>query len=288
MPSNTSSWGQERRLEFIDFRLQWEGSISIDELTSFFNCPKTQATADMRCYVEIAPKNVITDRRRSTFTATPEFTPVFATSNADTYLEKLMSSTGYMSNTAFMGWCPPFATVPTPYRELSTEILVRLKKAMQREQEILVRYQGIRNTSAEERWIAPHALAFDGFRWHVRAFCHKHQEFRDFLIARIVAIADIRPISISARRDHCWHKVAELIIVPHPGLSDAAARIVALDYGMEDGEVILPCRHALLFYLLRHLNLLESSEKDSPERKQILLKNRIEIEAFMSANRAVR
>jgi predicted DNA-binding transcriptional regulator YafY len=36
------------------------------------------------------------------------------------------------------------------------------------------------------RWIEPHACAFDGLRWHVRAFCRKDGVFKDFLLSRII------------------------------------------------------------------------------------------------------
>lgn len=40
-------------------------------------------------------------------------------------------------------------------------------------------------SGASEREIVPFAIATDGLRWHARAFCRKHQDFRDFVISRM-------------------------------------------------------------------------------------------------------
>ena len=34
--TKTSNWSQDKRLEFIDFRLQWTGKINRSDLVDFF------------------------------------------------------------------------------------------------------------------------------------------------------------------------------------------------------------------------------------------------------------
>ena len=46
-----------------------------------------------------------------------------------------------------------------------------------------------------------------------------------------------------------------LVLAPHPELPAAKKRVLELDYGMEDGQVKLPCRQAFLYYTLRRLGL---------------------------------
>src|SRR5690606_40367587 len=66
------------------------------------------------------------------------------------------------------------------------------------------------------RWIAPHAIAFDGFRWHARAYCFTDGCFKDFLLARILGIRDSRPSDIDDSQDANWHTHVTLEIGPHP------------------------------------------------------------------------
>lgn len=51
-------WGIERRLEFIDFRLFWEGRINRSDLTDQFGISTPQASADLARYQEMAPSNL--------------------------------------------------------------------------------------------------------------------------------------------------------------------------------------------------------------------------------------
>ncbi|MFG7159720.1 WYL domain-containing protein [Burkholderia pseudomallei] len=129
------------------------------------------------------------------------------------------------------------------------------------------------------RVITPHALAFDGFRWHVRAYCHIRELFLDFVIARIREIEATEPPARGAEQDSEWNAFVTLEIIANPGLSESKRRVIEMDYGMECGQVNLHCRQALLFYTLRQLRLDEGRDERS-ESQHIQLKNRIEVESF--------
>jgi hypothetical protein len=49
---------------------------------------------------------------------------------------------------------------------------------------------------------------------------------------------------------------------------------------MSDGEVVLECRQAVLFYALRRLGLLEPDTAD-PQAQQIVLRNRSAVMKFL-------
>lgn len=174
---------------------------------------------------------------------------------------------------SFLGWALPTATVPIPRRRVEEEVLASIVKAIRDKQDIFVRYQSITGGAGTGRWLSPHALAHDGYRWHVRAYCHPRNEFRDFLIARTLSVDDVRAGSIGVNSDTAWHSVVQLVLSPHPQLTLAAQQAVIDDYEMENGESTLDCREALLFYLLRQLNLLPSAEPTTPEAQQIVLTN---------------
>ena len=48
-------WGAERRLEFIEFRLYWEGGIRRADITEKFGVSVPQASADIGAYQLTAP-----------------------------------------------------------------------------------------------------------------------------------------------------------------------------------------------------------------------------------------
>lgn len=58
------------------------------------------------------------------------------------------------------------------------------------------------------RWIALHTIAFDGFRWHARAFCLIGACFKDFALSRILDVRDFWECEMSSGDDSdCNSKV---------------------------------------------------------------------------------
>jgi hypothetical protein len=267
-------WGQQRRLEFVDFRLRWEGCINRKALMDFFGISTPQASLDIAKYIELAPENLHYDRTSRMYLAQESFVQIFPTSQPDLYLDRMLANArNEPDSLGFLGWRPPTAAVPIPGRRVDGDVLAKIVGAIREKQDIFVRYQSITSSAETGRWLSPHALAHDGYRWHVRAYCHLRKEFRDFLIARTLRVDDARVGSIDTNSDTAWSNVVQLVLAPHPGLSAAATRVVEEDYGMEKGEAKLECREALLFYLLRQLNLLPRAEASTPEAQQVILTN---------------
>lgn len=275
-------WGQERRLEFIEFRLRWEGQLNRKDLVDFFGISTPQASLDIARYTELAPNNLVYDRSARVYLVGSKFQPVFAIAHPQRYLNELLATACGLAEpqTSFISRQPSLAIVPIPARTLSAETLASLLKAIREQRALRVVYQSMTSPEPTERTISPHALAHDGFRWHVRAFCHVRKHFRDFVIARIISISGEESSSSSPENDQEWHSMVSLVLGPHPGLSEAHRRIIELDYGMEDGEVVLECRQALLFYVLKHLGLDATPNQHRPEAQQIILKNATEIARY--------
>ena len=83
-------WGVEQRLEFIEFRLFWEGGINRSDITGFFGVSVPQASKDLTQYQELAPDNVRYDRSEKRYFATDSFCPRFLKPDADHYLAQLL------------------------------------------------------------------------------------------------------------------------------------------------------------------------------------------------------
>ena len=73
----------------------------------------------------------------------------------------------------------------------------------------------------------------------------------------------------------------DVVLVPHPGLSSAQCQLIEADFLMEQGEMHVECRRALLLYLLFQLNLNDDQAGQKPEVIQLALKNRDEIRALL-------
>ena len=273
-------WNIERRLEFIEFRLYWDGKVNRSDLIDFFNISVPQASADIGRYQEIAPQNITYDRRIKSYLATPNFKPALLQPDAQQYLAQLRSiADGILSKTeTWLGWMPPYEAVPAIARRVDPEKLRRILDVIRTRSAVYVEYQSLSRPNPLWRWLTPHALAFDGFRWHIRAWCHTRQNFQDFVFARILNIGESKPDEIDASQDIAWRRPVTLRIGPHPRLGEAARKAIELDYGMQNGELSITTRVCLSFYLERRLGLDIDPDTVRPERQQIVLLNRDEIE----------
>jgi hypothetical protein len=274
-------WNVERRLEFIDFRLYWDGHINRGDLVDFFGISVPQASADLSQYQAAAQSNVTYDTSLKSYVATSDFQPVFFEPSADQYLSKLrLLASGFLSVQEVPIVEPPtYSAVPILRRSLSSQTLRRFLEAIRSRSQLHVEYQSVSNEAPVWRWIAPHALGFDGFRWHARAWCPIHGAFRDFVMARVLKTGAAKPASIQPEQDLGWQREVTLKVAPHPALSAAMRRTIELDFGMKGGFVGIKTRVCLSFYLERNLGVDEEHAKLSPERQQVVLVNREEVEA---------
>lgn len=278
------SWGLESRLQFIDFRLRWERRINRTDITEHFGISVPQASLDIAKYTELAPTNLTYDRSSKTYTATSDFQPLYQRSSAQRYLAELLATKmGVVEPAAsFIGCAPEIDWAPSPWRTINEQTVEAVIRAIRQRESIIVSYQSMTSLDESIRLLSPHALGNDGFRWHVRAYCHKRQRFSDFVLARILRIEGFEPSHVDSSKDTHWHTQLMLELAPHPDLPEAKKRVLELDYGMEAGQVTLPCRQAFLYYTLRRLGL-HTEEAPDPLAQQITLKNRDEIQPYIDA-----
>jgi hypothetical protein len=277
-------WSVEQRLEFIDFRLYWEGRVNRSDLIDFFGVSVPQASADLTKYQEEATGNAVYDKTLKTYVAGPKFRPRFFEPSADQYLAQLrLIQSGLLSpEEAWAVPMPSYSIVPLIRRMLNPVTLRRVLNAIRTGEAVHVTYQSMSAPEPKQRWLAPHALGFDGARWHARAWCFKREAFRDFVLSRIVAIDDARPSDIAPEKDTGWQREVTLKIGPHPALKDGKRRAVELDFGMSGGAFEVTTRVCLAYYCMRQLGLDRKADEVKPERQQIVLVNRDEVEAAMA------
>lgn len=269
-------WGVEQKLQFIEFRLFWEGHVNRSDLIDQFGVSPNQASGDLNRYLALAPDNMVYDKSGKTYVRSSRFSPLFLKPDATGYLSQVRSvAEGIVEKEdAWIGNLPTFDGTPAPARGIDPVILRALVIAARRRESIEIHYQSMTSPDPEWRWVAPHALAFDGFRWHARSFCEKSGSYRDFVISRVIETRQTRPADQSPLADAAWQETIILEIGPHPDLSLNQKRVIQLDYGMEDGRAVISVRRALLYYALRRLGLDTDPSARAPQDQQIILLNK--------------
>jgi hypothetical protein len=287
-PNTSPRWGQVRRLAFIDLRLQYDGKINRTDSTTFFDVSSPQASADLRLYDAMAKGNMAYDASAKAYVALSGFTPQFGQASATSYLYELyhLASGVIAREDSFVGFIPPTGIVATPARKISSTEVATWVQAIRDKRAVAVEYQSMEQATPAALTLSAHAAGFDGLRWHIRAWCHKRHAFRDFAIGRLVVIDDdVTAPKIDPHQDVGWETKVNLLLVPHPSLTPSQREVVIRDYNMVDGELVFPCRQAMLFYTLRHLNLLSLIPEADPARQHVVVANPEQVREWLKQDR---
>ena len=270
---NELRWGVEQRLEFIEFRLFWEGNVNRIDVMQQFGVSVNQASSDLNRYIALAPDNMVYDKSARTYVRDNNFACHFREPDAAHYLTqlRLVSDNVMYKDDCWIPDLPPYDSAPTPVRGVDPVTLRSVVGAIRRSEAIEVKYQSLSNPEPSWRWIAPHAIGFDGFRWHTRAFCGTDQIFKDFLLSRILQTRGVEASAITDAADADWQEHVTLEIGPHPELSENQKKVIALDYGMRSGKAQIKVRRALLYYALKRLGLDTDPGARKPQDQQIVL-----------------
>ncbi len=165
-----------------------------------------------------------------------------------------------------------------PRRQVDPAILRALVQAARQGQKIDLGYVSLNSPAEESRIITPHTLVCTPLRWHVRAYCEKNRDYRDFVLSRFRGIHGIEGSSDNLKDgDQRWQQRVDIILTPDPRLTPYQRAIVEHDYGMAQGQRLLQVRSALLPYAIQLLNLDLYKIEAKPEAQQIVVANLDEV-----------
>ena len=277
-------WDLLLRYRLIEIIALWEGRLTTNHLCNSFGIGRQQASKDINNYLnDIAPNNLHYDKNLKGYTPSAQFTPVLTTGNADEYLH-ILSRNQDISH-SFEGLDLQLANtelMPIPQRNINPQILRPIVRAAREEKRVELGYTSLNSPSIEERIIEPHTLVFTGLRWHVRAYCEKNRDFRDFVLSRFRGLPEILDKAlVSPEEDKKWHKKITLNIKADPRLSPAQRKVIAEDYGMSRGLLKINTRASLVEYVLQSLNIDPRKIEPKPEAQQIIISNLSDIEPFL-------
>ena len=272
-------WSVEKRLEFIDFRLFWEGKINRSDIMDQFGVSVPQASNDLSKYQEIAPKNITYDHKVKRYFSSDSFKPAFIKPDTDSYFRQLRDDMLALKANPdpWLSFQPEHDIALMPKRNIDPKILRSVTASVKSRKTLKILYQSM--SSAEPTWreISPHAFAFDGMRWHARSYCHRGHTYKDFLLSRIQRIGGYSDTAWPEEEDKIWNTYFKLILKPHPKLSKSQAKVVALDYDMKEEQLELNIRLALLYYYLRRLGLQDcDGESADPREQHVVVSNKTE------------
>ena len=256
------------RLRAIELLAYWEGRLVTNKLISWFGVSRQQASADIKRYMaNHNPDSLVHDPSVKAYVTKPGFRPVLTKGHINEYLD-MVSGLVSDSMAVILDAGNNLTSVQLPDRAVRPEVLREVMKACRSSSSLKILYASMSNPIWNERIISPHSIVYSGFRWHVRAYCHKNNEFRDFLLSRFDRTP--KPVEITApppEEDEQWQESITLTLIPNSRLTETQKALVEKDYGMPDGRLQLSVRKALAHYTLQRYQAAISPEEANDEFK---------------------
>ena len=274
----TQRWSIEQRLEFIEFRLFWDGVLQRSDIMKKFSVSAPQASKDIKAYRESAPTNIEYDSSQKCFIAGETFGSKHYVPNAARYLAQIGAiESGTISvDDTLISSLISHDSLPIPSRKINANRLRKIIEAVRLKRSLSIEYLSMNPKRLGKTWreISPHSLAYDGTRWHVRALCHISKTYKDFIISRCCNIGALGNQLAGQEEDHQWNTFFDVKLIPNPDFNDHQKQVIESDYGMEGGFTTIRSRIAMLYYFDKRMRLDIPREKDRPSKTPIVVENR--------------
>jgi WYL domain len=257
--TNEKQWAAAERLRHIERCAFWRGSINRSDLQRLYDLSSAQASSDLQRYAELNPGALVYNLNLKRYEGTAAMRPVLHVPRLEEAIEMFLGADLRAARPVGAGpvnkSTDQVATVVVPQRSASLEAQRAVFQAVLLVRQVRIRYASFSQRGESWRIIAPHALAHDGYRWHARAWCFENNDFRNYVLGRILKAASPKPLASGLAGDRMWNAWTVLKLRPRRGLSAAQTRAVRLEFGMTGASLTLRVRQAMLDATLMHLRL---------------------------------
>ena len=170
-----------------------------------------------------------------------------------------------------------------PDRSVRPEVLRPLLKACREGLRLECEYVSFTTPEVETRLIAPHTLIYTGMRWHVRAYCEKNGDYRDFVLSRFRGEPGLMDDQSEHNRDldSGWNTELAMVIEPDSRLKPEQRAIIEADYGMQNGQLLIATRGALVQYVLQRYQIDPTKVHAKATAQQIVVTNLDELQPWL-------
>ena len=273
------------RMRAIELLAYWEGRLVTNRLIGWFGVSRQQASADIKRYMaNHNPDSLVHNPAVKAYVPKPGFQPVLTKGHIYEYLD-MVSGLVSESMATTLETDTHLASVQLPDRSVRPEVVREVIKACRASSSIKILYASMANPALSERVISPHNLVYTGFRWHVRAYCHKRSDFRDFILSRIDRTPQPTDEPAPAvTEDADWSDSITLTLIPNTKLNDGQKSVVEKDYGMPDDRLELKVRKALAHYTLQRYQAaitLTEAENESQYPIQLMEMDRKKLNPYL-------
>lgn len=253
--TNEENWAARERLRVLEMLLWWRGWVGRADLLERFGISAAQASSDFQKYLEINGKEISYQTSRKRYETSENFTCRLH----DPSLEEAVAVFFHGSTPAGhpAGSIEPasenISILTLPKRVAPVSLCRRVFVALLAGHRLRVLYHSLSSDTPTWRHLRPAALAWDGRRWHVRAWCETRQEWRDFVLGRISKAEWPEPADDVLPPDEDWQTWETVRLRINPELEADSKTALQLDYGLEGDVMEVRVRRAMKGYLLAEM-----------------------------------
>ncbi len=263
----------DKRLALVEMILLWEGHLTAKQLQLYYEITRPTAQKLIEQYKQTYPDNTFYyDASLKCHVPSGEFKALLSSGDLNEYQHYLSASVKQEPTANTISSI--YHHLPLPKRNTSPKLVRHVIQACRKQQKIDIGYYSIKSGDIEARIISPHTLVNDGVRFHVRAYCEKNKQYRDFVLSRFhdeIEECAYKQAEFTQKDDSEWNTWLDIVLQPDPRLSTNKRKAIEMDYLMKEGKLIIPCRAALIKYLLQHLHL--NALHQHPEGQQIIVES---------------
>lgn len=282
--TNEKQWAAAERLRFIERSAFWRGVINRSDLQGVYGLSPAQASSDLQRYTELNPGALAYNLKLKRYEGVPEMRPVLHVPRLEDAVQLFLAAPARPApffGPGGDGESDQVDVVDLPQRTAGVAAQRAVFQAVLSRKRLRLRYVSFSKRGESWRWMAPHALANDGYRWHARAWCYENGDHRNFVLGRILKAEWPEPFGDPLPPDEDWSEWITLRLRPRHGLSEEQKRVVRLEYAMTGGSVTLRVRKAMRDATLMHLRLPPADGRRIPpmlevEDKGNMLASRVE------------
>ncbi|NOT15272.1 MAG: WYL domain-containing protein [Methylotenera sp.] len=168
---------------------------------------------------------------------------------------------------------------------ISPEVFIAVMQAIKNKSGLTIVYRSMNDPNGSVRQIFPHAMIRAPRRWHVRAWCAKRQDFRDFTLGRITSVKMLSDVATHLRNeDKDWNETVSFYILPHPGLTPDQQAMISAEYFPGASARKLSVRRCLAAYIIQDLRLATDVAKHTSPEYQLFVPDALKLKLTFDAS----
>jgi len=268
---------QRQRFELIETIAYWERVLNANILKQFLGLTWDMAIKELGAYRKYHPNTFSYNQSLRVFTTIEGFKPTYISTDWGVYNDHLIKYSVLYNESLWNQ--NSVAVLPNSLNTVRNEIVHGVSLAIKNKKIIKAKYCSMQNPRGLTRRIHPHAIAFNGHRWHLRAFSETHDEYRDFNLSRIKSVELEAGSGEDSLNDKDWHQYKVLLLDAHPSLSVEQKKLVLSDYN-RDKPFKFEMRGALVKYFVKLHDIAVKGE-DNPKSKPLYLCNADELSEYL-------